>query len=229
MDSGLYKDCGDNRGEIVFPWVRGRILAESPHRVLDFGCGDARFAEQLAEGSGVEVWGYDIDSEMRRLARERMIRKPELGLRLLDRLEDLPEQYFDAAFLLGVWMCWSSWEECVDLLQRLARSLKSGGVLIASVTHPCFRDQEFATYRTNFSMDNYLNEGSPFRVTIGRDGNELCITDFHWSLTAMFEQARQAGLSVLEIQEHADEPGYSLPPWLSLVCKSRVDHTPCIQ
>ncbi len=216
MDSDAYKDCGDNRGEIVFPWVRERVLAGSPQRVLDFGCGDARFAEMTAEGADVEVWGYDIDPKMRRLARERMTQRPELALRLLDRLEDFPEQHFDAAFSLGVWMCWSTWKECADMLAKIARSLKPGGLLVASVTHPCFRDRKFATYRTDFEANDYMAEGTPFRVAVGRDDNEVEITDFHWSLTAMFAQAREVGFSVLEVKEHADEAGFPLPAWLSI-------------
>ncbi len=226
MDALGYIDCGDNREEILYPWIRDTVLARDPRRVLDFGCGDARFALQLARliRNG-RVTAYDRDPHMREQARRRIgaVASSDAGQTGACNVVvcDAPEAdwtgAFDAVVMLGVWMCWRTHAECVETLSLLARSLTPGGVLIAAVTHPCFRDCRFATYRTDFGPANYLANGTPFQVFVGERGKEIVIEDYHWNLEAMMAQATEAGLRVATLKEHSDGLAGELPSWLSLV------------
>ena len=72
MDALGYIDCGDNRDEIVFPWLREIITAKNPATVLDFGCGDARFALQLSRQLNSDISAYERDPHMREQARQRI-------------------------------------------------------------------------------------------------------------------------------------------------------------
>ncbi|MCC5836066.1 MAG: class I SAM-dependent methyltransferase [Opitutales bacterium] len=213
MDPSAYVDSDDNRGDIVFPWIRQRLVELKPECVLDYGCGDARFALAIAYGLQTEVWAYDRDPGMREQARRQTT---SAEIKLLDKIPEIPAGRFDAAFMLGVWMCWQSEAECLENLTVLAQALKAGGHLIASVTHPCFRDRPFATYRTDFDMAHYLENGKPFHVQVGRKG-QVEITDTHWNLEAMLQQASAAGFRLVTLKEHADEAGRPYPPWLSVV------------
>jgi len=215
MDAEGYIECGDNRDEIVFPWLCDFILARKPATVLDFGCGDARFALEISRRLGGGVSAYERDPEMLARARRRIGCEPG-SVELLPPPDASWHGRFDAIFLLGVWMCWETREECLTILGHLARSLRPGGVVIASITHPCFRDRDFATYRTDFDMSRYMENGVLFRVAIGQPGAETPVTDTHWNLAETFNQALEAGLTPIAVREHADAPGRP-PSWLSLV------------
>lgn len=216
MDALGYIDCGDNRDKIVFPWLRELIAAKKPATILDFGCGDARFALQLSRLLPAKISAYERDPHMRAQARLRIA--AESGT---VTLHEAPAAdwtgHFDAIFLQGVWMCWQTRAECLETLRLLARSLAPGGLLIASVTHPCFRDQRFATYRTDFDQRRYLDNGVPFTVFVGKPGAETPIVDTHWNLEDTLNQALEAGLALTRVKEHADGPAGSLPSWISFV------------
>jgi len=230
MDALGYVDCGDNRDEVLFPWIRERIRAERPAHVLDFGCGDARFSLQLAQITAA-VTAYDRDPLMRDQARRRIARTSAVERNAVSLCEQPEADWagrFDAVVLLGVWMCWRTHEECVENLSLLARSLKHDGMLVAAVTHPCFRNRGFATYRTDFDERRYMENGGPFQVFVGQPGKEIVIEDYHWNLEAMIAQATQAGLRLTELKEHSDGKNGELPSWLSLVLRPcRSDSSRC--
>lgn len=216
MDALGYIDCGDNRDRIVFPWLRDLIVAKNPATILDFGCGDARFALQLSRLLPANISAYERDPHMREQARRRIAAESG-NVTLCENPSPDWTGKFDAIFLQGVWMCWSTRAECLDTLRLLARSLAPGGVLIASVTHPCFRDKRFATYRTDFAPARYLDNGVPFTVFVGTPGAETPVVDTHWNLEDTLNQALEAGLAPTRVKEHADGPAGSLPSWISFV------------
>ena len=118
-------------------------------------------------------------------------------------------------------MCWPDESECLRNLREIVRLLRPGGVFWAAVTHPCFRQQSFATYRTNFDLRHYLDDGSRFTVTMfDPAGNEVQFEDTHWSLSAMTRQLREANLGLVEILEVRDARGASGSPWLLLQARS---------
>lgn len=218
MDALGYIDCGDNRDEILYPWVHDTVAARRPRTVLDFGCGDARFALRLARGiEGARVTAYDRDPKMRDEARRRVSTAGAVDVRVCDAPGPEWSGGFDAIIMLGVWMCWRTREECVETLGLLARSLKPGGVLVAAVTHPCFRDRGFATYRTDFDRERYMENGVPFQVFVGLPGKEIPIEDYHWNLEAMIAQSAAAGLALTGLKEHSDGKNGEPPSWLSVV------------
>jgi 2-polyprenyl-3-methyl-5-hydroxy-6-metoxy-1,4-benzoquinol methylase len=96
-------------------------------RVLDVGCGEGRFAAELAR-AGVEVVGIDVAAEPLRRARER---DPELDLRQAPPAGAWPLQ--DASFD-AVW-AGEVIEHVADTagwLSELRRVLRSGGLLLLS-------------------------------------------------------------------------------------------------
>jgi 2-polyprenyl-3-methyl-5-hydroxy-6-metoxy-1,4-benzoquinol methylase len=96
-------------------------------RVLDVGCGEGRFAAELAR-AGAHVVGIDVAEEPLRRARAR---HPELDLRLVDGAGpwDLPDASFDAVWAGEVI------EHVADTgawLSEVRRVLRSGGSLLVS-------------------------------------------------------------------------------------------------
>jgi hypothetical protein len=111
-------------------------------------------------------------------------------------------------------MCWPTDEACVTNLSEIRRLLAPGGIFLSSVTHPCFRDHAFATYRTDFAMTRYLHDGTPFRVKVFDGKREVELVDTHWSLSAMSRQLRTSGLHLTDVEEIADASGAPGSPWL---------------
>jgi 2-polyprenyl-3-methyl-5-hydroxy-6-metoxy-1,4-benzoquinol methylase len=100
-------------------------------RVLDVGCGEGRFAAELA-AAGAQVVGLDVAAEPLRRARER---DPELDLRQMpaEGAWPLPDASFDAVWAGEVI------EHVADTagwLSELRRVLRSGGsVLLSTPEH----------------------------------------------------------------------------------------------
>jgi hypothetical protein len=89
----------------------------------------------------------------------------------------------------------------LDTLSEIARLLRPNGTLIASVTHPCFRECKFSNYSTDFNNRDYFNDGALFNVTIYDEKRELHIVDTHWSLTAMSSQLNESGFVIESLYE----------------------------
>jgi 2-polyprenyl-3-methyl-5-hydroxy-6-metoxy-1,4-benzoquinol methylase len=110
--------------------LRSRFLLEharAGQRVLDVGCGEGRFAAELA-GIGAEVVGIDVAEEPLRRARAL---HPQLDLRLVqaDGSWDLPDASFDVVWAGEVI------EHVLDTagwLSEIRRVLRSGGSLLLS-------------------------------------------------------------------------------------------------
>jgi 2-polyprenyl-3-methyl-5-hydroxy-6-metoxy-1,4-benzoquinol methylase len=110
--------------------LRSRFLLDrvrAGERVLDVGCGEGRFALELAR-AGTEVVGIDIAEEPLRRAR---LRYPELDLRHVQAAGEwpLPDASFDAVWAGEVI------EHVADTagwLSEVRRVLRSGGSLLLS-------------------------------------------------------------------------------------------------
>jgi 2-polyprenyl-3-methyl-5-hydroxy-6-metoxy-1,4-benzoquinol methylase len=110
--------------------LRSRFLLDrvrAGERVLDVGCGEGRFASELAR-AGTEVVGIDVAEEPLRRAR---LRHPELDLRHVQAEGEwpLPDASFDAVWAGEVI------EHVADTagwLSEVRRVLRSGGTLLLS-------------------------------------------------------------------------------------------------
>ena len=104
-------------------------------RALDVGCGEGRFAAELA-GAGLEVVAIDVAAEPLERAREL---HPELDLRLVDGegTWPLPDASFDVVWAGEVI------EHVADTaawLSEVRRSLRPGGrLLLSTPAHPLLR------------------------------------------------------------------------------------------
>ncbi len=108
--------------------VQSRFLTFVPAggRILDAGCGSGRDSKAFLD-AGYDVVSFDASEEMCRRASE-YIGKPVLNM----RFEDVAyEAEFD-----GIWACASLLhvpvEELPDVLKKMKRALKPGGIIYAS-------------------------------------------------------------------------------------------------
>ena len=177
----------DDRRLTVFPLLLERIRDRvASGRVLDYGGGDGEFAVLCESLQLTQIVTYDPSPAMTALAARRSGGRP--GIAATGTTSDLPAEGFDVVTCNGVWMCWPDEQACHANLTEIVRLLTPGGTFLASVTHPCFRDRAFATYRTDFDPARYLQDGTPFRVRVFDGNHEVELEDTHWSLGAMTRQ-----------------------------------------
>lgn len=204
-----YVEVADDRHLTVFPLLRAAIAGRGARTLLDYGGGDGSFARSCATLRLERIVTFDPSSGMTAIASS-----SPAPVEALQQTSDLPDGAFDVITCNGVWMCWTTEDECVAALSEMRRLLAPGGVVLASVTHPCFRDRTFATYRTDFDMRRYLDDGAPFRVCVFDGDRQVDLEDTHWSLGAMTRQLRAAGLTLVEITEVADRAAAPGAPWM---------------
>ena len=166
--------------------VQSRFLSYVPAggRILDAGCGSGRDSKAFLN-AGYDVVSFDASEEMCRRASE-YIGKPVLNM----RFEDVAyEAEFD-----GIWACASLLhvpvEELPDVLKKMKRALKPGGVLYASFKY---------------------GEGTVFR-------GERQFSDFtETSIVPLFEQA---GFEIVSNVVGSDSrPGREDEKWVNVIGK----------
>src|SRR2546423_5082658 len=195
-----YFDVDGPEGRAVLAFIREKLTALQPKRLLDYGGGDGKFALLCAESLALqEIVTYDPAPRMTSLARSLCANFKQI--RVTDMIQEIESGIFDVVTFNAVWMCLASREACLDALKKIARLLRSKGHLIASVTHPCFRTCKFSNYFTDFNNRDYFNEGALFNVTICDGERELHIVDAHWSFTAMTSQLNESGFAIESLYE----------------------------
>ena len=117
--------------------------------VLDFGCGSGRDTKYFLE-KGCRVTAVDGSERLCRLASE------YTGILVRQMLfQDLDEpECYD-----GIWACASilhlRTEELKDVLGRIRRALKPGGILYASFKYGTFSGERNGRYFTDFTEDSF--------------------------------------------------------------------------
>lgn len=170
---------------VDFQATQDRFLALLPRgaRILDFGCGSGRDAKYFAE-RGYAVEATDGSAELCQLASD--YTGLEVRCMLFSEL-DAVERYD------GIWACSSilhlPWTELVDVLQKMRRATKAGGIIYTSFKYGSFSGERNGRYFTD------LDEAGLERLL-----------------------AQVPGLSVKEIWITGDvRPGRSEEKWLNVL------------
>jgi SAM-dependent methyltransferase len=222
--SGAYSAIRDPRVDTLFAHVLAQLREDPPRRLLDYGGGDGRFAALCASLPIERIVTYDPAPGMTALARERCAALPRVEA--LDRTDTLPDGHFPLVSSHAVWMSLRTDAMCLALLGEVARLLAPGGVLLASVIHPCFRDGAWSAFRTDFDRNAYRLDGTRYRSRISDGTKEVTVVDTHWSLGAMSRQLAASGFAIELLEELDDRPGGQGRcdgwPWLLLRARKTV-------
>lgn len=172
--------------------------------ILDFGCGNGNQLEFLNDR--IEVGLYDINSAVARKTFSKYASTKNVFL--IEDINAKQNPRFDAIVVNMVWMCLNGEEEVNEFFKQIKRIKQKYGIIILSMTHPCFRDDLFSyfhtTYTTSEKLFDYTKEGDPFEVVIKNECNSV-FTDYHYSLTYFFKKLREHKLFLCEFKELWDE------------------------
>ena len=212
---GLYSSLIETRHTVVFPWLVKTILQRTPSSVLDYGAGDGFLLEQLRKVFDGELLYFDPSPAFETAARRRLHNKDVV---FYPSPQSLPQDRLDIIASTAVWMTIDTYEGCVEYLAAQHRALRPGGAALITVTHPCFRQEKYSTFATQFKNEHYLEEGVPFVVSIFAKEKRIEFTDYHWNLSTMVRQASDVGFRLRYLTELADvaDGNRRGAPWICL-------------
>jgi SAM-dependent methyltransferase len=172
--------------------------------VLDFGCGNGNQLEFLKDS--IEVGLYDIN---RAIASDTFLKySKSKKVSLIDNINEISTKHYDAIVVNMVWMCLNGEKDVDDFFKHIKKAKSKDGIIILSMTHPCFRNELFSYYHTSYTtaekLFDYRLEGAPFEVVIKNEANSV-FTDYHYSLTYFFKKLREHDLNLIDFTELWDE------------------------
>ena len=172
-------------------------------RVLDAGCGEGYLCRKLAK-LGARVTGVDFCREMLAIAEERT--DPALGIRYVhgncERMDFLDGGSFDIVVSNMVLMDLADHQAALESMHRV---LVASGILVFSISHPCFitpncgwvRDSEGP--KLYWKVDRYFVEGA-HEQPWPPDAEEGLIT-FHRTLSNYVRTLLKTGFELLDVIE----------------------------
>jgi len=191
------------------------------NKILDYGCGDGTLLYNLGK-KNYEYSIYDISEKMLELAEEKL---NGFNLDVYKNSNDIPHKIFDYVILSMVLICVDNADEINFILGKLKDSKKDDGLCVIAIPHPCFRNQAYSSYFTEFSIGrefNYFNNGQPHKLFM-RDKN-ISFIDHNWTLSFIINSCLKHGLNLLEVIELKDNNTNAFynqmaSPSVILVCK----------
>jgi 2-polyprenyl-3-methyl-5-hydroxy-6-metoxy-1,4-benzoquinol methylase len=130
---------------IILDYLASQMLNPKDTAVLDFGCGDGRFAHRL-KGLGYDVEGMDAAAKMVEAAKATYGTAVKFYTGGLDALPNTPTYDIITSIMVLQFI-----PNFIDAIQRLAVALKAEGFLIIAVFNPAF-------------MQAWLTTGDPHYV-----------------------------------------------------------------
>ena len=177
------------------PAVLAAIGDPTGLRILDLGCGDARFGVHLLKAGCAEYHGVDGSQLMTDLARRSLADLPATISRV--DIEDFqtPASRFDlvTARLLLHYLA-----DLDSALAVAARCLVPGGRLVFSVVHPLITSHDTPSDgpRTTWTVDDYFQPGPRRRSWMGST-----VTWQHRTVEHYVEAATRAGFHITSLRE----------------------------
>ena len=197
----------DEAIDVIFPAFTHAIGDLTDQVIVDYGCGDGRYARQLAAMGARQVIGVDMSPTM---IAEAIAAEPASTVQYYvtadNRLTPLADGSVDIVVANMVFMMSPTKADLVQSFSEIQRILKPGGRLIYCITHPAFVNRDAHDCRRVFDDDgfHYLHEGARYRFIMKRaDGEEVDggFFDYHYTLTTYLQTTLDAGLTLLSFEE----------------------------
>ncbi len=193
--------------EIIFPAFTRYIGGLAGKVIVDYGCGNGRYARLLEALGAGQVIGVDMSPAMITAA---VATDPASRVQYYEvpdnRLTPLADRSVDIVVANMVFMMSPSKSELIQSFSEIHRVLKPEGKLIYCITHPAFIDKDAYDCRRVFDDDgfHYLKEGCRYRFILkGDDGEDVDggFYDYHYTLTTYIQTTINAGFKLLAFEE----------------------------
>jgi ubiquinone/menaquinone biosynthesis C-methylase UbiE len=164
------------------------------NKILDLGCGDAKFAKDLFDLGCDEYVGIEGSSNMVQIASQSLDGFNAKVIQTTMEDWEYPHDTFDLVISrLAVHYI----QDIDSLFQKIYQTLKPNGSLTFSVEHPVITStlQPSGT-RTNWIVDNYFIEGYREQQWLGGK-----VQKYHRSIEQYYRALQMAGFSIEHLRE----------------------------
>jgi ubiquinone/menaquinone biosynthesis C-methylase UbiE len=205
-----YNEAVGERGlyyhrEIIFPGVLRLLNLNDSHHLLDLGCGNGIFSQELPPA--LRYTGVDLSPSLIKLAQKKYPKRTFFVGDITKPLS-LPKQHFSHFIsilsLQNLSDPFSVFKNCSEVLQK-----KGKGVFV--LNHPCFRiprhsswDMEEGKSLQSRKIDHYL---SPLSIPILTHPSQQTqggqTWSFHFPLSAYAGWLQETGFAIATIEEWA--------------------------
>lgn len=191
------------------PAVLSEVGDPAGLRILDLGCGDARFGRTMLMAGARSYHGVDSSARMVETAKKNLAGTGGSVMRADIEAVDPPA---DSVDLVTARLSLHYVAEIGHIMDAAARALVTGGRLIFTVLHPVITsyDSRPSGPRTNWTVDDYFNTGPRRRDWLGSK-----VTWHHRTVQDYVMAVTDAGLTLTTLREcepdrarfdgHADE------------------------
>lgn len=147
---------GESRVHFIMPYTLAKLGDVAGKKILDLGCGEGGYSRALAK-KGAQVVAVDCSEPAIQYAKEQA-EKEKLEIRHYIRNSNNLFEIEDNSF--DIVLCSMMLMDCEDFegsVAEAARVLKTGGLLFASVLHPCFDgNHEYGIGRQGSGLDRQV-------------------------------------------------------------------------
>mgnify|MGYP000580838527 CR=1 FL=1 len=206
---------------IIQPKIAEQVMSSKPNLILDYGCGDGFITTLLP--ATVQI---DLFDKNEKLLAETINKLNKPNCNKINSDDEIHENKYDCIILSFVLVCIDTKEEQERILKLLHKSLKKGGKLVITNSHPCFLQYSNSSFHTSFKPKcyEYLNNGEPYVVNIHQGNNkpDLSFVDYKWTLSFWLNLAQKCKFRLEKLIEVKDEKYQNLnqnklfPPFLIL-------------
>lgn len=198
--------------EVNFPAIVKSIGEIEGQTILDYGCGNGRFARKIEQMKAKKIIGVDKEQSMIDLAQKS---NPDSQIEYHanpdNSLSFLPEDSVDKVMANLVFMMSPTKQEMKQAFQEIQRVLKKDGLFVYLVTHSAFIERGAPDYKNEFGEPfNYFAEEKPYQFILmdskGQEINEK-FYDYHYTLSTYINMAIESGFTIVSVEE----VGYSDP------------------
>ena len=226
----------------VIDWLWEKLDLSAGDHVLDFTCGPGLYAVDLAL-QGCQVSGIDFSPASiafaRTLTAENGVQDKCEFIEADVRQVDLPANTFDAALFIYGQLAVFRREEAMALLEKIARSLKSGARLVIELLNQDLVDKQYSTWW--FTDDKGLWGDSPFlhlgerhwlpeeQLSVERfyvidlqtqEMLEVNLSDQTYAVSEMVEILGRAGFSHVDVYKDWDDLElYDRGEWVAYIAQ----------
>ncbi len=193
-------NANDSLEKPIFDELVGAV---SGLRILDIGCGDARFGcEALAQGCASYI-GIDGSQRMTELASQSLAGTRGQAIQAHMESWDYPSCAFD---LVVARMALHYTADIVALFAKVYRALAVGGRFVFSVEHPVITASDQARpdgtgKRQGWIVDDYFSTGPRVVKWLGGE-----VVKVHHTVEDYFGALQQAGFAVTALRESRPRP-----------------------
>jgi SAM-dependent methyltransferase len=199
----------DNPNDVLEKPVIDELVGElAGFRILDLGCGDARYGRFAFERGCQSYLGIDGSQNMVNLAKEQLV--GTAGEVELARMEDwrYPKEQFD---LVLSRLALHYVEDVSAVFARVFEALVENGRFIFSIEHPVITSSDKAWRergpRQHWIVDDYFDTG--IRETLWMNGE---VIKYHRTIEDYFMTLREVGFVVDAVRESRPNPDLFTEP-----------------